>query len=102
MAADVTCLSLVEPTAPVSGEVIDALIEAVVLPTDPRARAVVISSLIGEMCAAVEWLHGSDTSPADRADDERASIRRLAAAAHDHRQRMTAVVTSDRAKRGLR
>ena len=102
MAADSTYLSLAEPTAPVSGEVIDALIEAVVLPPDPQARAVVISSLIGEMCAAVEWLHGSDTTPADRADDERASIRRLAAAAHDHRQRMSVVASSDRTRRGFR
>ena len=70
-------------------ELLDALVEAVVFSPDPRARSAVIRSLVHEMCAAVGWLHGGDTTFDDATDVELASISRLAAAAQDHHWRMS-------------
>lgn len=73
-------------------DLIDALIEAVVLPPDPPARAAAISSLVYEMCLAIEWLHATETAQ-DRAGElEVLSVRRLAAAVEDHQARMNALV----------
>jgi hypothetical protein len=73
----------------VPAELLDALVEAVVFSPDPRARSAVIRSLVHEMCAAVRWLHGGDTTFDDAADVELASISQLAAAAQDHHWRMS-------------
>jgi hypothetical protein len=73
----------------VPAELLDALVEAVVLPPDPRSRSAVIRSMVHEMCAAVRWLHGGDITFEDAADVELASISQLAAAAQDHHWRMS-------------
>lgn len=73
------------------GELVDLLIESVVLPKDPVARAAVIYTLVGEMCASVEWLHGPEAARDDAASRELASLRRLAAASQDHHLRMEAL-----------
>ena len=80
--------SLVEPQV-VPAELLDALVEAVVFSPDPRARSAVICSLVQEMCAAVRWLHGGDTTFDDAADVELASISQVAAAAQNHHWRMS-------------
>ena len=73
----------------VAGTLIDALLEAVVLPPDGRTRAAVICSVVQEMCAAVEWLSSPDLSPDGQpTEDELAGLRDIAAAARDHRDRM--------------
>ena len=74
--------------AQVHGELVDLLIESVVLPQDPVARAAVICNLLSEMCAAVEWLHGPELSIDGMAGGEVASLRQLLAAGRDHHQRM--------------
>ena len=75
-------------SALVPGELIDSLIESVVLPHNPLARAIVICDLLREMCAAVEWLQGTETTPDDAVGRELASLRQLVAAAQDHQRRM--------------
>ena len=60
-----------------SGELIDSLIEAVVLPPDALARAVRVCNLVDELCAAVDWLHGSETTLSDAAGIELSSLRQL-------------------------
>ena len=72
----------------VPGELIDLLIESVVLPYDPFARAASICNLLHEVCAAVEWLHDTETMLDDAPGVEVASLRQLVAAAQDHRRRM--------------
>ena len=74
-----------------AGELIDSLIEAVVLPTDPLARSAVISELLHELFAAVDWLHGTATLPDDSVAEETASLRQLVVAAQDHERRMRAL-----------
>jgi hypothetical protein len=81
--------SSVESPVVIPAELLDALVEAVVLSPDPRARSTIIRSLVHEMCAAVRWLHGGDTTFDDVADVELASISQLAAAAQDHHWRMS-------------
>ena len=83
------------PHTTVSGELLDALVEAVVLPPDPRARSAVIWRLVREMCDTVEWLHERDTGLGRATDEELASIRRLASAAYDHRLRLAAFGSAD-------
>jgi hypothetical protein len=83
-----TPASLIDSQVVVPAELLDALVEAVVFSPDPQARSAVIRSLVREMCAAVEWLHGSATLD-DVADVELASIGRLAAVAQDHHWRMS-------------
>jgi hypothetical protein len=78
--------SVESPVVP--AELLDALVEAVVLSPDPRARSAVIRSLVHEMCAAVRWLHGGTTFD-DAADVELASISQLSTAAQDHHWRMS-------------
>ena len=73
----------------VPAELLDALVEAVVFSPDPQVRSAIICSLVREMCAAVEWLHGGDTTFDAAANVELASIGRLAAAARDHHWRMS-------------
>jgi hypothetical protein len=73
----------------IAGELIDAVIEAVVLPPGPQARAAVICGLVHEMCAAVEWLPSGTSPYAEAAGDERVSLRQVAAAADRHLERMT-------------
>jgi hypothetical protein len=90
MTTEATVSRTADPHTIVSGELVDALIEAVVLPSDPRARSVVICSLVQEMCASVEWLRGSDIGLGRATEAEVSSIRRLGSAAHDHRMRMAA------------
>jgi hypothetical protein len=89
------------PYTTIPGELLDALVEAVVLPADPRARSAVIWRLIQEMCDTVEWRHGRDKKYGRATDAELASIRRLANAARDHRRCMAAFGADDRGKRGF-
>jgi hypothetical protein len=82
----------------VPAELLDALVEVVVVSPDPSARSAVIRRLVHELCATVQWLHGSDITFDDAADIELASISQLAAAAQDHHWRMSllgGVVESD-------
>lgn len=74
----------------VTGELIDALIEAVVLPPDPQTRSEVICDLVQEISDAVEWQYPTDTVLDDAAHGELKSIRQVALAAHDHQRRMNA------------
>lgn len=71
------------------GELADLLTESVVRPHDPLDRAAVICNLLGEVCAAVEWLHGPELTLDDAAGREVASLRQLIAAGQDHQRRMT-------------
>jgi hypothetical protein len=71
----------------VPDELIDSLIESVVLPHNPLARAVLICNLLREMCAAVVWLHGTEMTRDDAAH-EVASLRQSVAAAQDHQRQM--------------
>jgi hypothetical protein len=77
-----------------TGDLIDLLIEAVVLPTDPVARSAVICELLNEVCDAVDWLHGAAAVLDDSVAQETASLRQLVVAAQDHRQRMRALGTN--------
>ena len=72
------------------GELLDAFTEVVVHARGPAARAAVISELIQEMCATVEWLHRSVSERDDSQADELSSITRLAGAAQDHQRQMNA------------
>ena len=74
-----------------AGELVDSLIEAVVLPTDPVARSAVICDLISELCDAVDWMHAGATLPDECVEEETASLRQLLVAAHDHQHRMRAL-----------
>jgi hypothetical protein len=74
-----------------SGELIDLLIEAVVLPADALARCEVICDLLNELCDAVDWLHESAPLPDDSFAEETASLRQLVVAAQDHQLRMRAL-----------
>jgi hypothetical protein len=89
----VTSPAFAPPDSPalVAGELIDALIEAVVLPPDGRARAAVISCVVQEMCAAVQWLHSPDISlgGGEATEDELAGLRQLATAAREHQHCLT-------------
>jgi hypothetical protein len=82
-----------------AGEFIDAFIEAVILPRDRCSRSAVICGLVREMCAAVEWLYGSDLDSDQDIVDELISFRGLAAAAQDHHRRMS-VLCGDQQTRG--
>jgi hypothetical protein len=73
----------------IPGELVDLLIESVVRPHDPLDRAAVICNLLGELCAAVEWLHDPELTLDDADGREVASLRQLIAAGQDHRRRMT-------------
>jgi hypothetical protein len=84
-----TLASSVDSQVVVPADLLDALVETVVFSPDPRARSAVIRSLVHEMCAAVGWLHGSDTTVDDAAEVELASISQLTAAAQDHHWRMS-------------
>jgi hypothetical protein len=75
-------------TAPIRSELTDLLIDSVVLPRDPLARAAVIGNILGELCAAIERLLGADLTPAHVAGRGVASLRQLVAAGQDHQQRM--------------
>ena len=83
------------PYTAIPGELLDALVEAVVLPADPRARSAIIWRLVKEMCDTVEWRHERDKQFGRAADAELASIRRLAGAARDHRRCMAAFGADD-------
>ena len=74
-----------------TGELIDSLIEAVVIPTDPLARSAVICELLNEVRDAVDWLHGAETLPDDPVAAENLSLRQLVGAAQDHQRRMRAL-----------
>ena len=70
------------------GSLIDSLIESVVLPYDPLARSAVICDLVSELCAAVERLHGDETTIVDPVNPEVVSLRQLMVAAEDHQRPM--------------
>jgi hypothetical protein len=75
----------------VSGELVDLLLEAVVLPPDAKVRAAVVTRVAQEMCAAVVWLHGTSGTGEDAAvDRELTSLGRVVVAAQEHQQRMRA------------
>ena len=77
-----------ESSLTLTGELLDALIEAVVVPRDPRARSAVICTLVHEMCATVERLQRSEAGSRHATEVEMISVRRLAAAAQDYRLQM--------------
>lgn len=83
-------LGLADSHHSVTGELIDALLEAVVVPPDPQARSAVICDLVQEISTAVEWQYPAETVLDDAAHDELVSIRQVAVAARDHHGRMTA------------
>jgi hypothetical protein len=74
------------------GGLIDALIEAVVPPPDPGDQSAVVDSLVCELCSAVQWLDGDETTYG-KATFEAISIRQLASAALDHHLRMVRLDT---------
>lgn len=76
------------PAGIVHGELLDAIIEAVVRAGDPAARAAVVNELVHEMCATLEWLHDSDPELGGSPAEELLSIARLSRAARDHQQQM--------------
>ena len=80
----------VEANGIVRGELLDAFIEMVVHARGPAARAAVISELVREMCATVEWLHLGGSECDDSQVDELTSITRLSRAAQDHQRQMSA------------
>ena len=67
-----------------SGELVDALNEALALPPDRAARSVAIVHLIEEMHATLQWLRGSASGNA-----ELASLAQVVAAARAHQDRMS-------------
>ena len=71
-------------------ELVDLLTASLVRPHDFLDRALVIVNVLGELCAAVEWLHGPELTVDDAAGREMASLRQLVAAGRDHQRRMTA------------
>jgi hypothetical protein len=86
-----TTLSTSVSASSLSGELIDSLIEAVVLPADAVGRSAVVCELLNELCDAVEWLHASATPPPDDATlQELTSLRQVLTAAQDHQLRMKA------------
>jgi hypothetical protein len=99
MTAESPFPGLADSDTPLPGELIDALIEAVVIPPDPRSRSLVIGDLVNEICAAVEWSCSRDTTLDVAQDDELISVRQLAAATQDHQLRMRALGTD---RTGLR
>ena len=80
----------VDSSGIIRGALLDAVIEVVVHARGPAARAAVISELVEEMCATVEWLHDTGTELDDSQADELTSITRLTRAAHDHQLQMSA------------
>ena len=58
------------------------------MPPDPGARSAVVCSLVHELCTALEWLDGDETTPGE-ASNEAISIQQLASAAQDHHLRLT-------------
>ena len=84
------------------GELIDSLIEAVVLAPDALARAVRVCNLVDELCAAVEWLHGNETTLSDAAGIELCCLRQLVVAAQDHQLRMRTSFGADGSANGGR
>jgi hypothetical protein len=73
----------------IRGEMLDSLIEVVMHARGPAARAAVISELVQEMCATVEWLHDSGPGLDDPDADELISTMQLSRAAQDHQRRMS-------------
>ena len=88
MTAVTTSIRVPDSDSLLSGELIDSLIEAVVLPPDALVRAARVCTLVDELCAALEWLHGSETTLSCTAGIELSSLRQLVAAAQDHQRRM--------------
>jgi hypothetical protein len=88
MTAISTSSRLADSHSLLPGELIDSLIEAVVLAPDAQARAVRVCNLVDELCAAMKWLHGNETTLSDAAGIELRSLRQLVVAAQDHQQRM--------------
>ena len=87
MAEESMLLIRAEPEILTNG-LIDALMEAVVLPLDARARSAAIRCMLEEITTALEWLAGQDP-PGDYATAaEVVSLRQLATAAQDHERRM--------------
>ncbi len=74
-----------------AAEMLDTVVEAVVTSPDPRTRAVVIASMVHEMCAAARWLHETDTPLDDATAQGLASIGLVAQAAQDHYLRMSSL-----------
>jgi hypothetical protein len=86
-----TATSVADSRGLLAGELVDLLIEAVVLPSGPVARAEVICELLNELCDAVHWLHGAVSVPDESLAAESASLRHLVVAAQDHELRMRAL-----------
>lgn len=80
--------SSVDPPGALSGHVVDAAVEAVLLLPDAHARSAAVYALLSEMAAAVGWLHNDSRSRSDTAELEMASIRQVVTAARSHSWRM--------------
>ena len=89
MTIDLVCSTPSSP-AGVRGELLDAVTEALLHAGGPSARAEVVSELVREMYATVEWLHDTDTEFANSPADELTGMERLAAAAQAHARQMRA------------
>ena len=100
MTAVTTSISVPDSDSLLSGELIDLLIEAVVLPPDALVRAERVCNLVDELCAALEWMHGSETTLSDTAGIELSSLRQLVTAAQDHQRRIRTSVRPDGAAKG--
>lgn len=91
MTTDCLSFTVVDPDGIVRGDLLDALVEVVIHARGPAARAEVISELVQEICATVEWLHHNGTQLDDSPADELMGITRLSEAAHDHQRHMRAL-----------
>lgn len=80
---------VVELEGTVHGELLDAVVEAVIRARGPAARAAVICELVQEMCGTLEWLHDGDPELDGSAVDELTSVRRLSRDARDHHRQMS-------------
>ena len=72
--------------APLNGELIDGISEAVLWSPHPWGRSATIRSIVEEICETIAWLDRSASAD----DYELASLHRLLAEAHAHEQRMDA------------
>lgn len=80
-----------ELEGPVTAEVLDAITEAVVKPSDPVVRAHVVAQLVEEIDAAIAWRHERDEDPLQ----EEASLHQVFEEASSHEKRMEAAADQD-------
>ena len=85
--------SSVDAPRVLSGQLVDAVVEAVLRLPDAHARSAAMSSLVGEVCAAVFRRYQDNPSRPATAEVELASARQVAAAAQSHAWRMSLLRT---------